>query len=284
MRVPVTHKTLSALFCGVGIVLLLIAPASAFTADSLNITITDNGDATAVFRFTLEGIVENAIPLSVLQDELVKGLDTSSEPPQVLTFSNSEATLLLKNFAVLNDVPTGTEYQTTPMDFKKAQFAFEGSAVSHIITADFSPKQLTITFPDGFKQSLTQSSILPTMKHTVVDSDKAKTASVTNASTLGSVSVITAPDKVLVYFDSGYVGTSPYTITGVSPGQHQILLEKDGFMTQTKTVNVTAGQTTILNTALGYSETPTPKSPLGAGFVIASLLAAVCLMAVLRRK
>ena len=95
---------LSIVFC---LIFLLITPVLAFMADSLNITVGTNGDAIANFHFTLQGVIENAIPLSVLQDQLTKGLATSSEPPQVLTFSKSEATLLLKGFAVTNTVPTG---------------------------------------------------------------------------------------------------------------------------------------------------------------------------------
>ena len=102
------------------IALFIVAPAGAFTADSLNITVAANGDATASFRFTLDGVIENAIPLSLLQDQLVKGLATSSDPPQVISFDKSEATLLLKNFAVTNDVPTGTEDPDCSHGFQKS--------------------------------------------------------------------------------------------------------------------------------------------------------------------
>lgn len=270
--------------CCLGLAYLIVVPTSAFTADSLNITINKNGDATAVFRFTLEGIIENSIPLSSLQDEMVKGLDTSSDPPQVLSFSKSEATLFLKNFATVNDVSYGTEYQTTPMDFKKAQFAFEGSAVSHIITADFSPRDLTIIFPDGFSQTVSQSSILPTMIHTVTDPTKTGPAAGSNTSTTGSIIVKTSPDNVMVYYDSGYVGMSPYTISGVKPGQHLVLLQKDGFITQTRTVNVSAGDTVTINTALAYAEATTKSSPVHPGIIILSLLGACGIAAILRRR
>jgi hypothetical protein len=38
-------------------------PVAAFAADSLTITVAGNGDATADFHFTLESVIENAIPL-----------------------------------------------------------------------------------------------------------------------------------------------------------------------------------------------------------------------------
>ena len=63
--------------------LLIAGPVHAFTANSLDITVDKNGDAVAIFRFTLDGLIENAIPQSVLQDQLQKGLTTSNDPPQL---------------------------------------------------------------------------------------------------------------------------------------------------------------------------------------------------------
>ena len=95
------------LLCGIlCTALLLVAPVQAFTADSLSITVAKNGDATASFTYSLDGVIENAIPESILQEQLVKGLATSSDPPEVLSFSKSEADLYLKNFALVTDVPT----------------------------------------------------------------------------------------------------------------------------------------------------------------------------------
>lgn len=164
------------LCCVLCIALLAVAPAEAFTADSLNITVSTNGDAIADFQYTLNGVIENAIPLSVLQDQLVQGLATSSEPPQVLSFSKSEATLLLKSFAVTNAVPTGTEYQTAPMNFSNAQAALQISAVSSVISADFSPKITTVTFPDGYSRQFLASSVLPSIDHIVVNPAQAGAA------------------------------------------------------------------------------------------------------------
>jgi len=153
-------------------ILLLISPAWAFTAESLKIIVKTDGDATAEFDYTLEGFIENAIPESVLEEELIKGLSTSNEPPEVITFDKSEATLLLKNFAQLSDAQTGTEYLTESMDFSKAEIALKESAVSSVITADFTPHTTTVIFPDGYNQVYTDSSTLPSIRHVVIDPSK----------------------------------------------------------------------------------------------------------------
>jgi PEGA domain. len=265
--------------------LFLILPVQAFTADSLAITVDKNGDASATFRYTLEGVIENAIPESVLQEQLVKGLATSSDPPQVVSFDKSQASLILKNFAVTNDVATGTEYQTAPMDFKKAQVALQNSAVSTVISADFSPKTITVTFPDGYARTLSDSSALPSLKHTVIDPAKAAAVPTVNASALGAIKVSTSPAAVHVYIDSVYAGESPDTFAGISPGSHTVSLEADGYVTRTKTVTVTAGGTVTVVESLDLAPTPTKKAGV-SGTGIAALAGAVAVsgMMALRRR
>ena len=287
ITMKVHHKTLYPLFlCGIlCITLLLVAPVQAFTADSLSITVAKNGDATAAFTYTLDGVIENAIPESILQEQLVKGLATSSDPPEVLSFSKSEADLYLKNFALVTDVPTGTEYQTASMDFKKAQIALQNSAVSTVISADFSPKVTTVTFPDGYSRQLTSSSVLPSLDHTVIDPAKANAVPTTNAAALGALNISSSPENVHVYIDTNYVGDTPGTFPQISPGRHVVMLEADGYVTLTTNVTINAGETTPLIEDLDFAPTPTKKTNApDSGTVIAVLALALCGMAVLRRK
>ena len=258
------------LFCIVFcLTFFLITPVQAFTADSLNITVGINGDATADFHFTLQGVIENAIPLSVLQGQLTKGLATSSKPPQVLTFSKSEATLLLKSFAVTNTVPAGTEYQTAPMDFTKAQMALQNSAAGSVITADFSPGITTVTFPDGYSRQFSAQSTLPSVDHIVTGSPARA-----GAATFGAIQINTSPENTRVFIDSAFAGESPGLFSGFAPGSHQILLEADGFEPLSKNVTVTAGGTPQIVEILMYATTPTPQSGMSG---VAPGIAAIAL-------
>src|SRR5512136_1043607 len=130
--------------------LFMVIPVHAFTANSLDITVDKNGDAIATFRFTLEGFIENSIPQSTLEEELKKGLTTSTEPPELKSMDRSSAVLLMKKFADTLDVATGTEYRTATMDFKKAEVALQNSALGGVVTADFSPEKIVLTFPDSY--------------------------------------------------------------------------------------------------------------------------------------
>ncbi|MDD1685997.1 PEGA domain-containing protein [Methanoregula sp.] len=242
---------------------LITIPAHAFTADSLDITVDKSGDATATFRFTLEGLIENAIPQSMLEEQLVKGLAGSSDPPQLISMDRSSASLLLKKFANVNDVPTGTEYLTSTMDFKKAEIALQSSAVSNVITADFSPAKVTITFPDNYARVFNNVDSLPSITHTIVDPEKAAAAAV--SANTGSINISASPSEAEVWMDGVYIGNAPSTFDEITPGAHTLQFQKSGYAPVTKNVNVTAGRTLRISVVLAYTAT-TPEATQSPGF------------------
>jgi hypothetical protein len=263
--------TNTAILCGLMLVccsIFIIIPAHAFTANSLDITVDEKGDAIATFRFTLEGIIENAIPQSVLEEELKKGLTTSSEPPELKSMDKSSAVLLMKGFADTSDVPTGKEYRTATMDFKKAEIALQNSALSSAVSADFSPEKITLTFPDSYKKEYTNVDVLPAVFHTVEDPAKvaalaaaqvqasngsAAAPGVTAApASTGSINVTSSPQNVKVFLDAGYIGESPAVFPEIAPGTHAMEFSKDGFSTIRKNVTVNAGRTTNVMVVLTY--------------------------------
>jgi PEGA domain len=272
-----THpRTLRCALILICLSLLLAGPVHAFTADSLDITVDKNGDAVAIFRFTLEGLIENAIPQSVLQDQLLKGLTSSNDPPQLISMDRSSATLLLKKFADVSEVPTGTQYQTASMDFTKAEIALKNSAVSSVITADFSPAKVTVTFPDNYAKELDNVDSLPAITHTVID--PAKLAASGARSTTGMLRVLSSPSSVQVFVDDSYTGDAPATFSDLSPGKHTLKFQKDGYTPVTKIVNITAGQTLQVSVFLAtIPPTPVPAAPGFAG-ILAGLALVLCVM------
>jgi len=266
------------------IAVLFISPVHAFTANSLDITIDKSGDAVASFKFTLEGFLENAIPLSMLEAELKKGLTTSSDPPVILSMDKTGATMLLKKFADTNDVAQGTEYSTASMDFSKAEIALKNSALSSVVTADFSPSQITITFPDAYTKKFTNSAVLPSLTHIVID--PSKPAAVISQNKNGGVNVTASPAIVQVLIDGTYAGDSPQLFLDIPAGTHTFLFQKEGFSPVTKNVTVVEGKTT--NVFVFLKDTAQPaKAPSGFlqlpgfGLVIACLAVGSCV--ILRR-
>jgi len=263
------------------IAVLFISPAHAFTANSLDITIDKSGDAVAIFTFTLEGFLENTIPPSMLEEELKKGLTTSSEPPVLLSMDKSGATMLLKKFADTRDVEQGTEYRTASMDFKKAEIALKNSALSSAVTADFSPSKITITFPDAYTKEFENSAVLPSLTHIVIDPLKPATA--IPSPKMGSINVTASPDIVQVSIDGTYTGDSPQTFSDIPAGTHTFLFQKEGFQPVTKNVTVVEGRTTSVFVILQYTAQPA-KAPAGFlplpgfGLVIACLAIGSCVI------
>lgn len=263
------------------IAVLFISPVSAFTANSLDITIDKSGDAVASFKFTLEGFLENAIPLSMLESELKKGLTTSSDPPVILSMDKTGATMLLKKFADTKDVASGTEYSTAAMDFSKAEIALKSSALSSVVTADFSPSQITITFPDAYTKKFTNSAVLPSLTHIVID--PSKSAAVTSQNKNGRVNVTSSPATVQVSIDGNYAGDSPQMFSDIPAGTHTFLFTKEGFFPVSKNVTVVEDKTTNVFVFLKNTAQPTkapagfPQLP-GFGLVIACFAVGSCLI------
>ncbi len=267
-------------------VLLLFSPVSAFTANSLDITVDKGGDATAVFTFTLDGVIENAIPQSMLEEQLVNGLSSSTEPPTLISMDRSSATLLMKNFAGVKDVETGTEYQTGSMDFKKADIALKNSAVSTVITADFSPSRITVTFPDKYARTFSDVDALPALTHTVVDAAKASAAA--KVASTGAIQVTASPADAEVWIDGVYQGNAPSTFSDLAPGTHALEFRKSGYSSITKSVNVTGGRTLKVSVVLATDAAAVQETPASPGFggMMAgiALAASTVLLYINRRK
>lgn len=262
MFCDIPHHRYSVLFFMI-IALLTATPAHAFTANSLDIAVDTSGDATAVFRFSLEGLLENAIPQSMLEEELTKGLTTSAEPPQILSVDRSTATILMKKFAQKNEVPEGIEYRTASMDFKKAEIALKSSALSSVVTADFSPAKIIVVFPDTYKRDFNNIDALPALTHTVVDPLKQASASSLN----GAVNVTSVPVGVKVSIDAEYQGDAPGIFPDMAPGTHTFLFEKEGFEPVSKVVTINPGKTTNIAVFLkNLPSTPSSGAPMAPGF------------------
>lgn len=265
----------------IGIAILFISPAHAFTANSLDITIDKSGDAVAVFTFTLEGVLENTIPQSMLEEELKKGLTTSSEPPVLLTMDKTGTTMLLKKFADKREVEQGTEYSTASMDFQKAEIALKNSVLSSMVTADFSPAKITITFPDAHTKKFENSAVLPALTHIVIDPSKPSAAATPRNA--GTVNVTASPAIIQVSIDGTYAGDSPQTFSDIPAGTHTFLFQKDGFQPVTKTITVVEGKTINIFVFLQYTAQPTKASSgllsiPGFGLLITGLAVGSCVI------
>ena len=92
--------------------------------------------------------------------------------------------------------------------------------------------------------------------------------------TTGFISVSSSPSGAYIYLDGSYKGTTPRTLSGVSPGAHMIELDHSGYYDWTKTVRVAAGSTSYVSPALTPNPSPTTgfisvsSSPSGANIYL----------------
>ena len=78
---------------------------------------------------------------------------------------------------------------------------------------------------------------------------------------LGSIIVSSNPSGANVYLDGNFKGVTPITLTDMSIVSHTVKLTKSDYDDITKTVSVSAGETTHVNEALKKITTPTPTTP-----------------------
>lgn len=145
-------------------------PAQAFTADTLDITVQENGDAAITFTYQLnwfEYIVvylRIADPATQLQNALESNLGRT-----VVVHSVSPGMLSLdvEGFASVQEDAPGMTYSTPTLSFTAAQRYLQQQWFSGLVSADFSPAATTIRFPDGYTQQFYDQDTIPAVTHTI---------------------------------------------------------------------------------------------------------------------
>jgi len=100
----------------------------------------------------------------------------------------------------------------------------------------------------------------------------------------GGIQIVSTPTGAEIYVDNLFKGYTPSTVTGISSGQHQVLLKYTGYVDYTQTVTVSSGQTTPLAISMQSAPTPTPASAPSLAFIVGGIVMALGIGAVLRRR
>ena len=78
--------------------------------------------------------------------------------------------------------------------------------------------------------------------------------------TTGVLTITSTPSDASVKLDNDYLGTTPITIRQQRPGTYTITFSAEGYETRSKTVTVTAGETTTCSATLVQKGTTPPTS------------------------
>ncbi len=108
----------------------------------------------------------------------------------------------------------------------------------------------------------------------------------TIAPATGGLAVASSPTNAAMYIDGVYRGSTPLTVTGLSPGDHLVRVSAPGYVDYTTTTTVISGQISPLALALAAAPTPTAtQTPApGPAAVLCVLVAAFGMAGCLRRR
>jgi hypothetical protein len=179
-----------------------------------------------------------------------------------------------------------------------------------VVTSSTSKKVIQI---QQFEASGTQAGGTYLLDRTIVPA----VTPIPTTATTGNISVTSSPSGSKVYLDDDYLGTTPYNITGLTPGNYTVVVKRSGYLDNGKKILLIAGETelfdadlvlqptvtlttaavtttttttptkTATNTPLKTftpwpSDTPTPESPLSSVLPLISLCGIAFL--VIRKK
>ncbi len=150
--------------------ILTAGSVQAFTAEELDITVSDNGDADISFSYSLSWLENFAVFLRMADPaaELKSALESNfNKPFQVLSVNGNNAHIIVNNFASMKTKDGQTVYTTPSLSFSEAEATLNSYWFAPLISPDFSPSQTVIIFPDGYRQVFYNELTIPSVSHTV---------------------------------------------------------------------------------------------------------------------
>ncbi|MDD1682794.1 MAG: hypothetical protein LUO98_03060 [Methanoregula sp.] len=152
------------------IALLLICPAQAFTAKSLDITVQDNTDAVITFAYELSW-VEHVAVFARIGDpgtELKKALESNFDKPvQVTAADAGMSQFYVRGFATKKVKDSTVTMATPALSFRKAEEVLDTYWFAPLISPDFSPDISRVSFPDGYSETFYDQDQIPRVSHTL---------------------------------------------------------------------------------------------------------------------
>ena len=151
------------------ILILFILPVQAFTADSLDISVQNSGDADIQFDYTPNWIEHIAVYLRIANpaDELSRAFENNLHLPVRVEQVNSDPIRVsVSNFAKRSVDKNGVTTLTTPaLSFEETEMVLQQYWFAPLINPDFSPSITTVTYPDGYQEKFYNISNIPKTTH-----------------------------------------------------------------------------------------------------------------------
>ncbi|MBN1433061.1 MAG: hypothetical protein JW931_09860 [Methanomicrobiaceae archaeon] len=148
----------------------LVSGASAITIESLDMQISENGDGSVTFVYSLSTLERFAVFMKITDPsaELKKVIDERTDREvEVQEVSAGRSSFFIPEFISPEIGPAGVTYSTPAIDFSKAEEILREYWFASLITIDLSPGTTTITFPDGYSEIYSDSIQIPSVTRTI---------------------------------------------------------------------------------------------------------------------
>jgi len=153
------------------VMMLIAAPAGAFSAETLEISLNEDGSADITFEYALSWLERIGVFFRIAEpdQELKSALEGATGVPVTVTAAESDrAVFSAQKFAKVNSGEGAVIYSTPEIDLTGAQKILEGYWFAPLIRADFSPDLTVVRFPDGHEERFADQSTIPALSHTVI--------------------------------------------------------------------------------------------------------------------
>ncbi len=152
------------------VLMLIAAPAGAFSTDSLLIVVDEDGGANITMNYTLSWIERIAVFLKIAEpeQELKSALEGTLGVPVTVTSAGSDTSAFsVREFAEIDTTDGGRVYSTPGIDFTGAQEVLDSYWFASLVEADFSPALTVVRFPDGHEETFSNQHAIPALSHAI---------------------------------------------------------------------------------------------------------------------
>jgi len=144
-------------------------PALAFQADTLTISLDQDGNANVAFTYHLSWLEYFAVftriadPAFEVQRVLEENLH---RPVYVQSAGTDSISLTVEAFARVEKSDGVTTLTTPALSFAAAERVLESYWFAPLISPDFSPTVTKVQFPDGYEETFSEAISIPAITHT----------------------------------------------------------------------------------------------------------------------
>jgi hypothetical protein len=168
LSTSITMKKIYLALAGLLLMAVVVMPASAFTLDSLSITVAGNGDAQVDMKYDLSFVEQTAVFFKLADPaaQLKSAFDNGGSLPVTVTqATGSSAHIVIPSFASVTSADGKSTVTTPSLSFERAQAVLNSYWFAPLVSPDFSPAVTTITFPDGYKAIYYDQISIPSVTH-----------------------------------------------------------------------------------------------------------------------